>query len=85
MRYILVILVILVFLFASASATTPSFLPLEQRVTPEVTAPNPFSLLGEWLRYVDIEHENLSERIEYIKNNTKKSVESANSELKKRT
>lgn len=80
MKYILLIFMLLC---ASASASTPSIFPLEQRVTAEATAPNPFSLLGEWWRYVDIEHENLSERVDYVKTNTKRSIESANPELKK--
>ncbi len=80
MKYLLLTLV---FLCASVSATTSSIFPLEERVTPEATAPNPFSLLGEWWLYVDIAHENLSERIDYVKANTKKSLESANPELKK--
>jgi small-conductance mechanosensitive channel len=71
-----------VFIFSSALATTP-LLPSVERVSPEATAPNPFSLLGEWWRYVDVEHENLSERVEYVKTNTKISTNTANPELKK--
>ena len=80
MRYLLYALI---FLSASVSATTTSIFSLEERVTPEATAPNPFSLLGEWWLYVDVSHENLSERIDYVKANTMKSLEFASPEFKK--
>lgn len=77
------VITILVLLLSTASASPPSLFSLDNKVTPEATAPNPFSLLGEWWRYVDIQHENLPDRVEFVKANIKKAVESASPEFKK--
>ena len=53
-----------------------------QEVKSEGTAPNPFSLLGEWWLYVDPIHENLGERIEFTKNGISKTLDTVSPELK---
>lgn len=78
-RYILVTSILLANV---AGATSPTQFLTEQKVTPEATAPNPFSLLGEWWRYIDIEQENLQERVEYVKATTRSSIKAASPELR---
>ena len=76
------IIILSLFLCSIAYATTPSLLSNNEPVTAEATAPNPLSLLGQWWRYVDIKHENLAERVQYVKETLGKSIESANPNLK---
>lgn len=53
-----------------------------QQVNPEGSAPNPFSLLGDWWVYVDLEHENLNERVGFVKKGINQTLDTLNPELK---
>ncbi len=66
-----------------AFATTPKILNLDKSISPEATAPNPFSLLGEWWLYVDPSHENLDERVQYIKNIAQEAVQATTPAVQK--
>lgn len=77
------IVTIVVIITSIAHATTPNILETDKSVSPEATAPNPFSLLGEWWLYVDTKHENLPQRIQYVKNVTKEAVQATTPAVQK--
>ncbi len=79
----IIIIALFVIIAQPVSASNPLNLLQAEEVTSEGTAPNPFSLLGEWWAYIDISHENLDERITHVKNVTKNTVDSVRPELQK--
>ena len=83
MLIIRIFFVFIILGFHVGLASNPLDLLKQDKVTPEGTAPNPFSLLGEWWSYVDISHDNLDERIAHVKNVTNDSVASVRPELQK--
>ena len=76
-------LTIFITLISASHAVTPNSLELDKSPSPEATAPNPFSLLGEWWLYVDTKHENLDQRVQYVKNITQQAVQTTTPTVQK--
>ena len=76
-------LIIVLLLISVSHATTHNLREANKSVSLEATAPNPFSLLGEWWLYVDIAHENLRERVQHVKNTTREAVQATPAPVQK--